>query len=55
MAEPFIPTIKWHIKVLAVLLALCAAAFFVVSYATTKLPPQYQKKTPAPETTPWLD
>lgn len=55
MAAPFIPTLKWHIKVLAALLILCTAAFFIASYAMNKLPPQYQKKTPAPETTPWLD
>ena len=54
MAEPFIPTLKWHIKVLAVLLVLCTAAFFIVSYAATKLPAPYQPKKPAPETTPWL-
>ena len=55
MAQPFIPTFKWHIKVLSILLILCTAAFFVLSYAAKKLPPQYQPKTPAPETTPWLD
>ncbi|HJD19009.1 MAG TPA: hypothetical protein IAB21_00950 [Candidatus Avelusimicrobium excrementipullorum] len=55
MAEPFIPTLKWHIKVLAVLLVLCTAAFFIVSYAMTKLPAPYRPHKPAPETTPWLD
>lgn len=55
MAESFAPTLKWHVKVLAVLLILCAAAYFALSYATTKLPAPYQAKEPAPETTPWLD
>lgn len=54
MANPFVPTLKWHVKVLAVLLACCAAAFFVLSYAVTRLPAPYQPKSPAPETAPWL-
>lgn len=55
MARSFTPTIQWHIKVVAILLVLCTAAFFVISYAMTKLPAQYQPTHPAPETTPWLD
>ncbi len=55
MVNSFTPTLKWHLKVLAAILALCVAAFFVLSYAATKLPAQYQPKKPAPETTPWLD
>ena len=54
MAEPFIPTLKWHIKVLAVLLVLCTAAFFIVSYAMAKLPAPDRPQQPAAETTPWL-
>ena len=54
MPQPFVPTIKWHLKILAVLLVLCTAAFFVFSYALSRLPAPYQPKTPAPETTPWL-
>ena len=55
MSQPFSPTFKWHLKVLAGLLALCSLAFFVLSYAVKRLPAPYQKKTPAPETTPWLN
>ncbi len=55
MANPFTPTLKWHLKVLAVILVLCTAAFFILSCAAAKLPAQYQPPKPAPETTPWLD
>ena len=54
MPNSFIPTLKWHIKVLAVLLVLTAGAFFVFSWVANKLPPQYQPKAPAAQTTPWL-
>lgn len=55
MSQPFTPTLKWHLKVLAGLSALCILAFFVLSYAGKQLPAPYQKKTPAAETTPWLN
>lgn len=55
MTEPFVPTLKWQFKALAVCLIFCVILFFAVSFLVKKLPPQYQPKTPAAETTPWLD
>lgn len=55
MADSFVPTLKWQLKALAVCLAVCVCLFFAVSFVMKKLPPQYQPKTPAAETTPWLD
>ncbi|MBP3513774.1 MAG: hypothetical protein J6J74_04735 [Elusimicrobiaceae bacterium] len=49
------PTLLWHAKVFGVLLACCTAAYFVLAYATAKLPAPYQKRQPAPEATPWLN
>lgn len=54
MARPFTPTFAWHIKTLAILLILCTAAYFVISYGLSKAPAQYRPKKPVPETTPWL-
>ncbi len=53
MTEPFIPTLKWHIKVLVILLVLCVAALFIGAYVQRSLPLPYQKRNPAPETMPW--
>ncbi len=55
MTRPFIPTLKWHLKVLVALLILCTAAFFAISFALQKLPAQYQPTTPVSDTTPWLN
>ncbi|MBQ7907951.1 MAG: hypothetical protein IJ311_00395 [Elusimicrobiaceae bacterium] len=55
MPHTFTPTIQWYAKVLAVILVLCTAAFFTISFAVKKLPAPYQPQQPAPETTPWLD
>lgn len=54
MSQPFIPTLKWHVKVLAVLLVACTIAFVAMVFISRHLPPPYQHKKPAPETTPWL-
>lgn len=54
MSQPFTPTIKWHLKVLAVLLLVCIAAWAVVVYITPRLPEPYRHKKPAAEVTPWL-
>lgn len=49
------PTLLWHAKIFGVLLACCLAAYFVLAYATAKLPAPYQKHRPAAQTTPWLN
>lgn len=49
------PTFVWHAKFFGGLLACVTAAYFVLAYATAQLPAPYQKRTPAPETTPWLN
>ena len=54
MQQPFIPSWKWHVKTLAVLLLLCTVAFFVISYARQYLPFSYQRRIPPQEVTPWL-
>lgn len=48
------PSYLFHAKLLGVLLAVCLAGFFVLSYAAGKLPAPYQKRQPAAEVTPWL-
>ncbi len=55
MADTFSPTIRWYLKVLAILLLFCIAAFFTLSWTVKKLPPSYQVKQPAAEITPWLN
>ncbi len=54
MSQPFTPTLKWHVKVLACLLVACIIAWIGVVVITKRLPPPYQHKTPAAELTPWL-
>lgn len=54
-AAPWKPTFLWHAKVFGVALACCLGAYFVLTYATAKLPAPYQQRHPAPETTPWLN
>ncbi len=49
------PTLGWHVRIVAVLLAVCTAAYFVLAFVTDKLPAPYQKRHPAPEATPWLN
>ena len=54
-APSFIPTWKWHLKVLGVLLLLCAAAFWITGFAAKRfLPLSYQTRTATPQITPWL-
>ena len=50
---PWMPSIKWHAKILGLLLAGCIMAFFILKYVTGVLPTPYQPKRPAPETMPW--
>ncbi len=52
--RPFIPTWKWHIKMLAVFSFLCTAAFFIFSWAQHQLPQSYRTQTAIAQTTPWL-
>lgn len=54
-SQPFIPTWKWHLKVLIVLGFLCTTAFFVLSWAQHKLPLSYRTQTANAQTTPWLN
>ncbi len=54
MANTFPPTIGWYLKVLAILLMFCVAAFFTLSFAVKKLPTPYQPHQPSAEITPWL-
>ena len=54
MTIPFVPTWKWHAKVLLVILLLCATAFFCLSCLVSHLPQPYQKRVPPAQTTPWL-
>lgn len=49
------PTLVWHAKTFGVLLACCLAGYFALVYIAGKLPAPYQKRQPAPETTPWLN
>lgn len=49
------PTLLWHAKIFGVLLVCCLAAYFVLAYATAKLPAPYQKHRPSAQTTPWLN
>lgn len=53
--RPFQPTLKWHLTVLAVILVLLGAGFFIMRAVTQKLPPPYEPKRPAAQTTPWLN
>lgn len=55
MTAPFIPTVRWYVKVLLVILLLCTAGFFVLSLVAEKLPAAYQPPSPAAEVTPWLN
>jgi len=52
---PWKPSLLWHAKVFGVMLAVCTAAYFILSYAAGRLPAPYQKRTPAPEAAPWLN
>lgn len=54
MGQPFVPTLKWHLKVLAIVLLLCAVMFCIFSWVSHRLPPPYQRKTPSLEVTPWV-
>ena len=55
MSQPFIATIKWHLKVLATLLVICVIAYMAMAYITRHFPHPYQHKQPAREITPWLN
>ena len=54
MSQLFVPTWKWHIKVLLVILLLCGLAFWGIACIVSYLPQPYQKRVPAQEVTPWL-
>lgn len=49
------PSLIWHAKFFGAVLAVCTAAYFVLACITDELPAPYQKRRPAPETTPWLN
>ncbi len=49
------PSLLWHAKLFGALLVFCTAAYFTLAYVADKLPAPYQKRSPAPEATPWLN
>ena len=53
MANTFTPTVRWYLKVLAVLLIVCGAAFGLLSLVFKHLPAPYKTQSPPAEVMPW--
>lgn len=50
----WLPTWKWHLKVLGIIYAILIVAYFVIDTVLKQMPPPMHLRDLPPEMTPWL-